>query len=105
MIGDWGMDQDAVYKKVTGHDGWNTPTYEPDVPLKVRWQFKQQLIIAANGKEVMCEAEVWCPLEVTPKAGDHFEYKGQLYVVENAGLPVDLYGEESWWKLFLKAVA
>ncbi len=101
---EWGMNQDAIYKEVTGHGGWGGPTYAPDVPLKVRWQFKQQLIRAANGNEEMCEAEVWCPLSVTPKADDHFEYQGRLYVVVNAGLPVGLYGEAEYWKLFLKSV-
>lgn len=102
---EWSMKQDAVYKELTGHDGWNKPTYAADIPLKVRWEFKQELIRAANGNEEMCDAQVWCPTSITPKADDRFEYQGKLYVVTSAMLPVSLYGESEYWKLYLKSVA
>jgi hypothetical protein len=102
---DWAMQQEAMYKELTGHDGWNRPVYAPDVTLRLRWQFKQELIRAANGNEEMCDAQVWCPTTISPKADDRFEYQGRLYVVASAMLPVNLYGESEYWRLYLKAVA
>lgn len=101
----WAMNQDAVYRELTGHDGYGRPTYAPDIPLKVRWQFKQRLVMAANGKEVVSEADVWTPLSITPKADDVFVYRGKSYTVLNASEKVSIYGEESHWKLYCRTRA
>ena len=112
----WAMNQDAVYRELTGHDGYNRPTYADDISLKVRWQFKQRLVMATNGQEVVSEADVWTPLsvtdpdtgtvtDITPKADDVFVYRGKSYTVLNAGEKVSIYGEESHWKLYCRTMA
>lgn len=107
----WAMNQDAVFRKHTDKDGWGKPTFEPDVELKVRWQFKQKLVQAANGDEVMSEAEVWAPpivnsLHIAPVANDVFVYDDiggrgkQCYKIVATGTPVGIYGETGHHKVF-----
>lgn len=100
----WAMNQDAVYRKLIGQDGWGRAIYMPDTELKVRWQFKQKLVRAANGQEVMSEAEAWVPLTISPKADDVFVYSGQTYKVINIGTPVSIYGETGHHKVFCVSI-
>ena len=103
----WSMNQEAVFRSLTGRDGYNRPTFAPDVPLTasagsgVRWQFKQKLVRAANGQEVMSEAEVWLPLSIVAiKADDQLEYQGKNYQVINCSKKVDIHGQDCFWKVF-----
>ena len=101
----WAMNQDAIYRKLLGHNGYGRPEYADDVALKVRWQFKQRLVVAANGNEVVSEADVWAPLDITPKADDVLVYRGKSYTVLVAGEKVSIHGEGSHWKLNCRTMA
>ena len=101
----WAMNQDADYRELLGHDGYGRPRYATDVALKVRWQFKQRLVVAANGKEVVSEADVWVPLDITPKVDDILVYRGKKYTVLAAGEKVDIHGEGSHWKINCRTMA
>ncbi len=99
----WSMNQDAIYRRLTGRDGYNRPTYAPDVPFGGRIQFKQRLVRAANGQEVMSEAEVWLPLDpaIDPnQADDEIEYQGALMKIINVAKKVDLHGQDCYWKAY-----
>ena len=99
----WCMNQDVVYRKLTGHDGYGRPTYEPDVSLEGRVQFKQRLVRAANGQEVMSEAEVWLPLDpaIDPNtADDEIEYQGRAMKTINTAKKVDIHGQACYWKAY-----
>ena len=101
----WAMKQDAIHRPISGTDGWGQPIPDgPDVPVKVRWQFVQKLIRAANGQEEMCDAEVWAPLTITPKTGDRFVFEDKLFVVISAERPVSIYGETGFWQVFARSV-
>ncbi len=99
----WSMNQDAVYRKLTGHDGYSRPTYEDDVPFKGRVQFKQKLVRAASGQEVMSEAEVWLPLDpsIDPnRADDEIEFQGIKIKTINIGKKADIHGQDCYWKAY-----
>lgn len=110
----WALNQDAVFKPILDRDGYNRPIYTPEwdplapypgIPVKVRWQFKQRLVMAANGKEVVSEADVWAPLSISPKPDDTFIYQGKRYTVLNADKKVSIHGEESHWKVYCRTMA
>lgn len=100
----WAMNQDAVYRKLIDHDGWGRPTFGPEIAVKVRWQYTQKLVRAANGEEVMCNGKVLTPLTIKPRAKDLFIYDGQNYEVVDPGDPVSVYGEPSHHKVFCRSV-
>jgi len=102
MIIGWAFNQEVVYKKFTGDDGWGVPTYEPPITLEVWWSAKMRLVRAANGEEKMSEADVKTPLTIDPKANDVFEYKGKDYRVLNSGTPPNIYGETGHRSLFVE---
>lgn len=99
----WSMNQDAIYRKLTGRGGYNRPTYAADVSFKGRIQFKQRLVRAANGQEMMSEAEVWLPLDssIDPNAADdEIEYQGSKMKTINIGQKVDIHGQGCYWKAY-----
>jgi hypothetical protein len=100
----WAMRQKALYHRLAGHDGWGRVTYYPPRIVTIRLQGKQRLIRAANGEEVMCDAEVWAPLCISPGAGDLFTCQGNRFRVLAAGNMITLYGGSSHWKLFCASV-
>ena len=100
----WSMNQDAEFKALAGKDGWGQPSYGAATPLRVRWQFKQKLVRARDGQEVMSEAEVWLPLSITPEADDVLTYRGEDYVILNAEDKVDIHGQSSHWKVYCKTL-
>ena len=89
----WAFNTPMKYKQLTGHDGFNQPTFGPEVELKGWFGFRQKLIRTANGEERASEAMIKAPLTITPRAGDIFTVQGEAYKVMNPGTPPTVYGE------------
>lgn len=101
---DWALKQDAHYYHLDEHDGWGHPIYSGPQEIKVRVQAKQRLIRSSTGEEVMSDAEVWAPMEISSGPDDLIHCEGKSYRVLSVGNLVTLYGEPSHLKLFCASV-
>lgn len=97
---DWIFRQECVYKRRTGTDGWNKPTYADPVPTKCRCQFKWQLIKDAHGQEVMSKAQFWVPSNIQAKPGDVLVYQDEEHIVITSGDGVSLVGKTEYLKVW-----
>ncbi|NLW89992.1 MAG: hypothetical protein GXY34_00100 [Syntrophomonadaceae bacterium] len=75
------LNQSAVWKHVTGHNGYGEAIFDDPVTVKVRWEGKRRLVRNKKGEEVVSEAIVYCLEAVQP--GDSLEYEDLEWIVIN----------------------
>ncbi len=103
----WAMTHDADYKPLTGHDGWGQPTYSTTIEYRasegngIRFEFKNRLAFAKDGREIVSECQAWLPVDATPQVDDVIEYKNIEYKVINVGEKIDVLGNACYHKLYL----
>lgn len=53
------MTQDATYWPIVSVDSFNKPVYGSPVPIKCRWQDKQELFRSVEGEQLVSQAVIY----------------------------------------------
>lgn len=91
------MEQDAVWKHQTGHDGYD-PIFK-STAIKCRFVQKRRRVLNQAGEEVLSEASMNCLEEVKP--GDIVTYGGRDWPIITVSETPDLDGKVWFREVFL----
>jgi len=103
------MRQAAVFKSITGRDGWGKPTTS-STTVACRFIAESGIKRTKDGDEIHYQAKVSLPVTVTPKPGDLINcQEAALTLFYNKDLPIldyvraaaDNAGNVKWWEVLL----
>lgn len=99
MIEDY-ANQTITWKRRTGQNAYNEPTFAPDASIKVRWEDKRRLVRSFTGEEVISEATIYTESLVEPN-DVLIDPDGREWTVITKGKSPDLDGGDLFRKVMV----